>query len=366
MSEETATVENTQEAAQAAPSVNPFLDSSWTDAPAEQTAEPVEETKVETVAESITETKPPVETKTEPPAEVKTEPTTKEEQKFANEKSERLYKALLDGNEDEVFDLLATKRELAKLDKMDAKEILKLQIKNENKQYTKDDIEDILDEKYSTPKKPVQKGDELDEEFAERTTEWQQKVEKVERRISRDSLKAKEELSKLNAELVLPDIAKGNEVQDAKTQQEELQKFEAVRNNYLKTLESDFKNFGGYEVKYKDEEVEIPVSFAVSPEEQLALKEELKTFDVDGFITGRWFNKDGSPNITQLMSDVTLLRKKEDVLQKVANEIGTKMREHYIGIKSKVAVKGSQNSTMQPNGEKTNLDTQIEYIWKNS
>ena len=94
------------------------------------------------------------------------------------------------------------------------------------------------------------------------------------------------------------------------------------------------------------------------------MKTELENFDVDGFIGSRWFNQDGTPNVTQMMDDIVLLRDKEKVFQKVANEIGSKMKEHYIKVKSNVNV-GGQQSVFQPNGEKSEMDKQIEHIWKN-
>lgn len=382
MSEQTT---QASESANVAADVNPFLAESWADTPVEAPKETEAVAVVETTAPAAATTEvvsTASETATIEPNPLKDnlgyeswdaakqeienlrkQATTKEEIKFANEQSEKLFKAIKEGKEDEVYEILSTKREIANIDKLDAREILKLQIKKENKEYSNQDIEDILEEKYTTPKKPVQKLDEPDEDYAERVSEWDEKVQKIQRRIGRDSLKAKEELLKLSTDYILPDIAEKGQV-DAKAQQEELQKVEAIRANYLQALESGYKSFGGFEIKYKDEEVEIPVSFAITPEDQVSLKEELKEFNVDDFISERWFSN-GQPNVKQMMEDVTLLRKKEDVLQKIANEVGAKMKEHYIKVKSNVTI-GSQSGTLQPNGEKSDMDTQIEYIWKNS
>ena len=128
----------------------------------------------------------------------------------------------------------------------------------------------------------------------------------------------------------------------------------------------NYKNFNGYEVKYKDEEVEIPVNFVVPDENKVALKKELETFDVDEFIGQRWFTKEGQPNVMQMMEDVTLLREKEAVFQKIANEVGAKMKLHYMGQKANVSVNGNQQATFNPNTAKSQMDEQIEFIWKNA
>jgi len=292
-------------------------------------------------------------------AELRAKAQTPAEIKFANEASEKFFNYLKDGKEDDIYSFLDTKRKLSAAEKLDAAAALKLHISQTNKHYTQADVEDVFEEKYSIPKKPTQGDDEDVAEYNSRVAEWQTGVDKINRRIERDAISAKQELAKLNSELILPDIKKDIPAQQ-QTSQAELDRVDALRSEYLKRLESDYKNFNGYEIKYKDEEVEIPVSFGVSDEEKVALKKELESFDVDGFITSRWFDATGNPNISQIMDDVTLLRNKEKVFQKMINEVGSKMKEHYIQLKSNISLNGGQPQTVfqpkttQQNGKAAN------------
>lgn len=279
---------------------------------------------------------------------------TPSEIKFANEASEKFFNYLKEGKEDDVYSFLDTKRKLSTAEKLNAADAIKLQIAQINRHYTPEDIQDVYEERYSIPKKPVQAVDEDDDDYNARVNEWQSTVDKVNRKIERDAITAKQELSKLNSELILPDIKKEVAPENSEAKQKELDRINELRAAYLSSLESDYKNFNGYEMKYKDEEVEIPVNFGISDEEKVALKTELATFDVDGFITSRWFDKEGKPNIAQMMDDVTLLRNKEKVLQKMVNEVGSKMKEHYIKLKANISVNGSQQQSFQPKNQNQN------------
>lgn len=373
---------------------NPFDTNSWSETPVVEEAKPAE-----TNTDAVVETKPDAaaapadtpaavddvldseewlkkefgwdniqtaKTELEDLRKLRETAATKEEIKFANEQSEKIFKALQEGGYDDVlYEHLDTKKKLAKVPDMNAIDALKLKIQLEHKDYTAADINDIIEERYEIPEKPVQGDIEEDAAYEARVAKWQTNVERTQRRIERDALEAKQSLAKLNTELVLPDI-KPKEVQPTTNQpdQKELDRLAKVRENFLAQLEGNYKNFNGYEVRYKDEEVEIPATFAVSDEEKMALKEELKDFDVEGFILSRWFGKEGEPNVTQMMEDVTLLRKKGDIMQKFANEIGTKMKEHYIKVKANVTI-GNQHNTLQPNTPQGDLQNQIAYIWNN-
>lgn len=280
---------------------------------------------------------------------------TPAEIKYANEQSKQFHEALLAGKEDDVYNLLHEKRRLSKLtgsevNRLSAEDIIKYDIQSKNKTLTSDEVDFLFKQNYSFPPKPVKDLTDTDEDYNQRVEEWNQQVANIEKKLVIESKMLIPQLQKLQSELILPEIQKQVDPKEAEAQQKELARINGLREQYLKHLEDDYKKFDGYKVTYKDEDVEIPVSFGVTPEEQAALKTELQTFDIDGFISGRWFNQDGSPNVSQIMSDVTLLRKGESVFQKIANEVGTKMREHYIKVRSNINVNGNGGQQVfQPN-----------------
>lgn len=292
----------------------------------------------------------------------------KKEYEFKNEDSKKLAEYINEGKVDDLYGFLSTKKKVEKLigadvtDTRIAAELVKFGIQNDNPSLDESEVEFMFNEKYGLPAKPVQAADELDSEFEAREAQWEQQKQDIEKRLVIEAKIAKPKLEQLNTELVLPDIKREIQTQSPEAIAEEQQRLEGIRKNYLSVLESDFKNFNGYDLKYKDEEVEIPVSFVVSDEDKAALKNELQSFDVDAFILGRWFTEDGKPNVTQMMDDVTLLRSKEKVFQKMINEVGTQMKLHYMGKKSNVSVTGAQE-TFKPDGTKSEMDKQIEFLW---
>lgn len=276
--------------------------------------------------------------------------TTKEEIKFANEQSQKLFDYLKEGKIDDVFTLLNTQKKLSGAADMKAADAIRLHLEMTNSHFTADDVQDVFEERYALPEKPQQLLEETDEEFEVREAKWKTQVDKINRKIERDAVVAKRELAKLNSELVLPDIPKKEDAAAATTAatQKELERIDELRNLYQQTLESDFKNFKGYELTYKDEEVEIPLNYAITDEELVAQKEELKDFDIDAFIGTRWFTN-GKPNINQIQKDMYMLKNGGKVLQKLVNEAGQKRLEAFLKKQSNITVGESGSAgTFQP------------------
>lgn len=221
-----------------------------------------------------------------------------------------------------------------------AAELVKFGIQNKNKSLTPDEVDFLFDKKFSLPKEPVQTEVETDDEFSVRKAEWAAQVNSIKKEMIIEAKLAQPEIEKLKSELVLPKI--GGEAAP-QLSQEDLQKLEENRTRFIQKVDADYKNFNGFEARYKDGEVEIPVSFSYDDSQKAALKEELKTFDVDGFINERWFSN-GEPNVTKIMEDISLLRDKEVILQKVANEVGSQVLKHYRKVTSNVNVTGGQPS----------------------
>ena len=367
MSEQNVT---TQPQEVSAPEFNPFAQQSWSEN-APEGAPAGEETRTpETTAApaAATETTPPAETA--PPAaavdhnaylkekfgwdseevaaqqlaELKEKAKGKE---FANDYSRQMYEYLLEGKEDDLYSHLSQKKQVEKLlsadvtDERTAAEMVKFGIKSKNNDLTSDEVEFLFNKRFGIPKEPTQLNTETDEEFDARKNEWAAQVNAVKKEMIIEAKLAKPEIEKLKNELVLPKI--GGEGQPQLTQ-EDLQRLEENQKRFIQKVDAEFKNFNGFEVKYKDEEVEIPVTFGYDEAQKAALKEELKTFDVDVFFDQRWFSN-GEPNVVKIMQDISLLKDGEAVMQKIANEVGAQVLKHYRKTTSNVSVTGGQPST---------------------
>lgn len=269
---------------------------------------------------------------------------TPAELKFANEQSEKFFAALKEGKEDEVYNYLNRKRELSQVDKLKAEEIIRLNIKYTNPHFKDADISDVFEEQYAKPAKPVQQELEEDGDFEVRLQVWQQQIDKIDRKIERDSFAAKQDLSKYNSELVLPDIPKTEPPsQEPQIDPKALEDFNAYKGKVHHKLDSDITSFDGFNVTYKDEAVEIPIAFNVSEDDKKSLIQFIKnevlgeSFNVNDFFAKRWFDEQGNPK-PQIFSDGLFFTNGEKVLQKMVNESAAKRLEHKMKADSNIVI----------------------------
>lgn len=287
---------------------------------------------------------------------LKASPTTTT---FANETSEKIFNYLKEGKTDEVYDFLDRQRKLSAVDKMPGADAIKLQIQQANPHYKPEDIQDVFEERYTLPEKPTSE-DETDPDYIIQLARWQQNVDRINRRVERDAYSARQDLAKLTTQLVLPDIQK-TDPNAAAAAQKELETLTAARNGYLAALESDGKKFNGYNVEYKDEEVTLPISYTVTPEEQTALKTRLTEFGVDDYFLSRWF-PEGKANIPLIQEDLYLLENKGKVFQKLVNESAKKILDHRIKLQNNINVTGEGNTqTFQP--QASTQQKEIDHLW---
>jgi hypothetical protein len=371
-----------QEAPQVTGMVDPFNEEAWVEPtpeadvpretgdetpPKEEAKE--EEAKPEVVAEAP---KPWYETygfasEDEAKTEIETLRSLKEkaptpaEIAFANEQSKRLFEAIKEGKEDEVYQILEQKRKLSAADTMPAADALRLQLSLTHQHYTPEDVSDVMEERYALPPRPVQELHESDDDFALRENAYSQQVQKVERRMNRDAVSAREELKRINQELVLPDINKqAPENPEAAAQRSA--ELKALRDSYLQAFDRDFPKFTGFQVTYKDEEVEIPVAYTVDETEKAAYRARLSDFDVDEFVNSKWFNPDGSPNVVKFAQDVYEMENRDRIMQKLVNEAVNQRLAHERKKNANIHLSGPQG-TLVPGGEKSHQKAQADAIW---
>lgn len=350
-----------QKTTEVSPIFNPFDDSSWSDTPTsvdekikdeENLTVPIidEELKVKQTVDYNLFVKEnfgfdSVDLAKEEFKKLKEIPK-KEELKFANEDSEKLYKALIEGKQEEVFSYLDSHKKINKLLSSDvnensASEIIKLSIQSKNKDLSEDEVEFVFNKKFSIPTMPSQSIDDTDEDYAEKISQWESKVNVIKKELIIEAKMAKPEIEKLKSELTLPNIEKSTST--VQPTQEELQEIQKYRNDYETALETEYKTFGGFNVTFKDGDIEIPITYTPTEEEKVSLKTTLKDFDSNKYFSERWFAEDGKPKIHDIMADKYFLENKDKILQKVASEAANQMRLQMIEKKSNVSLNGSNS-----------------------
>jgi hypothetical protein len=186
---------------------------------------------------------------------------------------------------------------------------------------------------------------------------------------------ARPELEKYKSELILPDIQFEGANQNYEPTQEELEAQSALVNSFKQNAQSALKSFDGFSVSVKDEEVEIPLSYAVSDEERSAVATQLErfadsNFDANVLLAERWLKPDANGgyeiNTQQVVKDLALLNSEGRVNQKFVNDAAAKRLAEHIKKTSNVTVTSrTAQNTFNPD-QRSDRDKQIEFIWKNS
>jgi len=364
----------TQEELQTVEVPNAFDDSNWSDAPPEITGTPAaaEPAKVE----APEPTKIPAvdynqyvkekfgfdseEVALAEIAKLKEKPETK----FANEQSEKLFKYLQEGKEDDVLNLLSQKKKYDRLSTAEvnnvdiAADIVKAAMQAKYKDLTADEVEYKFNKTFSIPAAPKQKDDELDEEFEERLNDWKFKKEEAEKDLIIEAKLVKPEIEKLKTELVLPDL-KSPAAETNIQSSEEAARMEKMHKDYEASIDNTVKAFGNIEVKAKVGEDELPISYVVTEQDKAELSSHLRDAD---YIPKRWFDEQGVPKSQAIAEDIFWLQNKSAVIQKVANDAAAKALENYIKNRSNIKLNGEQQQTFVPN-DKSPEQLQADAIW---
>jgi len=274
---------------------------------------------------------------------------------FKDDVSKTLFDAIREGKADDVYQVLNEQKRLDKLTTAElnpdlAVEIIKENIKNKHKDLDQEEIDLLFFEKFYVPLKPEQKFDDSDEDYTEKVKTWQNQVDYVEKRLMIEAKLSRPELEKYKSDIQLPDIY--NESGRQAESQAEFEIMQEARSEYEKTLNSDFQSFNGFNVSVKDEDVEIPISFNVGEDEKLVMKNQLEDFDTDTYFENRWFNKDGKPNVQQIMADKYLLENREKIFSKIANEAASQRLLAHLKKNGNINI----NQTATPQGAKPDLN----------
>ena len=241
---------------------------------------------------------------------------------YANEESKKVHELLLAGKVKEVKAIYDLQEKLETVDNLTPAEKIKLHIEQTNKHYKKADIEDVFEERYTYPEKPVQGDLEDDDAFSQRQERYNASVEKINRRIERDSITAAEELSKLKQEIKLPDIPT--------TPNPELEEFEAYKANNAKVDENHkilvdsisklSEKDISYQLNFNDEAKKVKFDISYQGEKDGVERAKASAADYLGFITENYYKEDGSPLVDKLTSDIYFLQNRDKIMTEAINQ----------------------------------------------
>lgn len=334
--------------------INPFDVSSYSNNP-NTSAEPTqtEPTQTEPTATEPTQVEPTAATETEPtqttepvstepaqtePAATEPQEPVKIEFQWENEVAKTIYDSLVEGNVSEIADILYEQKVLSELDKMEEADILKLRLAYEYPDLTPQEIEEEFASKYSVDK-DFDESLMTEEEIAAKRKQVEKQEKAIARELKKDVRDAKEYLQTLKQDISFPDILSQFQEQAQpsvnteeivsqylKTQEEEQTKaYEQARQMYEQSIETGLNAFEGFNVNYKDEEVQFDGKYALTPEEKAQLQNDLKAFDLESFYGPRYY-KDGKYDTKQLAEDVYFLQNRDKIVNSMVTQAVSKAK----------------------------------------
>ncbi len=296
---------------------------------------------------------------------------------WKNDYSKQVAEILNEGEEkeEELYNHLHTKRQIKKLatteitDTKLAAELVKFGIQNDNKdsKLSADEVEFLFNERYAAPKEPVQRNDELNDDFEERHNEWKQQVSNIEKRMIIEAKMQQPKLSAYQNELVLPKIERENQQPATKQpSQEEVAKWEADKNSFLQSAQQSLNTFDGFKVNVKDKDVNYTVSYVPSAEEKTLVETKLQQFaqsgyDANALFFDRWVKEDGTIDQNKVVEDYIGVLTREKAQQKLTLDAVGKRMEAYIASKKRPNVNAQQQQgTFSPNAPKTEQEAIVD------
>jgi hypothetical protein len=288
-----------------------------------------------------TETTPPatnteVDENNEKPDE---QDTQNEKIKFEweNESAKNIYDSLVSGNLSDVADVLYEQKVLSELDSMNESDVLKLKIAYDYPELSPEEIQEEFDAKYSIDK-DFDKSMMTDEEIASKMKQIEKQEKAVARELKKDVREAKDYLQTLKQDISFPDIlsqfqesqtvVNTDEVvnQYLKSQEEEQSKvYQQAREMFENSIDEGLKNFEGFNVNYKDEEVQFDGKYSLSQEEKAQLQNDLKAFDLESFYGPRYY-KDGKYDTKQLAEDIYFLNNRDKIVNSMVTQAVSKAK----------------------------------------
>ena len=290
----------------------------------EGTLEPVQTSQEPTNTESNSE-------------EGKTETTQKVIFEWENEVAKDIYENLTNGNISEVADILYEQKVLSELDSMPESDVIKLKIAYDYPELSPEEIEEEFQAKYGIDKN-FDESLMSEDEIASKKRQIEKQEKAVARELKKDVREAKDYLQTLKQDISFPDIL--SQMQQAQTsvnteevvnqylkyqEEEQAKVYQQAREVYKQSIENGLNAFEGFNVNYKDEEVQFDGKYSLTPEEKAQLQNDLQTFDLESFYGPRYY-KDGKYDTKQLAEDIYFLQNRDKVVNSMVTQAVSKAK----------------------------------------
>lgn len=340
--------------------INPFDVSGYSTDPnetqattqSESTELPQEPTTSESTETTSTESTPVESVKTEsavetPSAnEIPAQESINIDYKWENENAKNIYDSLVSGNVSEIADILYEQKVLSEIDTMNESDIIKLKLAYDYPDLTPQEIEEEFASKYSVDK-DFDKDLLSEEEVTVKMKQLEKQEKAVAREMKKDVREAREQLQSLKQDISFPDILSQlqqsqqtvnteeivNQYLSTKQQEQEVS-YQQAREVFEKSIDDGLKNFEGFNINYKDEDVQFDGKYSLTQEDRTQLQETMKSFDLESFYGSRYY-KDGKYDTKQIAEDIYLLQNKDKIVNSMVTQAVSKAKSDILkGIKN--------------------------------
>lgn len=257
---------------------------------------------------------------------------------WENEVAKEIYDNLTNGKISDVADILYEQKVLSELDSMSESDVLKLKIAYDFPDLSSEEIEEEFASKYLVDK-DFDESLMTDSEIAAKNKQIEKQEKMIARELKKDVREAKEYLQTLKQDISFPDILSQFQEQSQQTvntdeivsqylksQEEEQSKvYQQSREMYENSISDGLKNFEGFSVNYKDEEVQFDGKYSLSQEEKMQLHNDLKDFDLESFYGPRYY-KDGKYDTKQLAEDIYFLNNRDKIVNSMVTQAVSKAK----------------------------------------
>lgn len=347
-------------------------------------SQPVEQTLAEPVA-STTEPEQTTAVESTVTLEQTTTDTAKVEQsssdvqqsevkpfEWKDDLSKTIYEKLVNKDVSDLADILYEQKVLSSLDSMDDADVIKLSMAYEYPDLTPEEIEEEFNSKFKVET-------ELDEDLytQEELVAKRKEIEKQQKAINREMKKlvreAKNSLSEMKQDIDFPDIL--SQIQNTnqvspddvisqyltKQQQEQQAAYQESRKMFESSIQDGLKNFEGFSVNYKDEDVSFDGKFSLTNEDKAELQGVLQNFDLDSFYGNRYF-KDGKYDTKQLAEDVYFLQNRDKIVNAMVTQAVSKAKSDIL--KSMKNIDYSNQPRPSSSANRSDFDEMVSYMYK--
>lgn len=276
----------------------------------------------------------------------KSEKNKSEDIKFENDQSRLIYEYLKENKYSDIKNYLdkqeridlATKGDITK-NNVDL--ILKTNMQLKFPDLSEEEIDFKLKKQYNVPKKPIQQQDELDEDYEERVSQWEEVNNDVQMAKMIDAKMARPELENSKTKITLPEITQRPTVPHLS--KEEIEKMDSIKKAFVDEAENELKNFNTISETVKNKDVNYSVDYKLSKEEKESLSSMVKLFsennlDMNALFAQRWVNDDYTINTKQMIKDLSNVLYADVVRNKIANDSANQRIEQYIKDKKKIDI----------------------------